>query len=99
MAGDGRFVIVESDAALKSEGGMGLLWYSEKIYKKEKNIQECAELKSGIPLISIKTSDGFTNLNFSVNNHTIKGYYNIPKFENRGIKLGHGVWDMVFTRK
>lgn len=33
MAGDGRFVIVESDAALKSEGGMGLLWYSEKIYK------------------------------------------------------------------
>jgi hypothetical protein len=33
MAGDGRFVIVESDAALQSEGGMGLLWYSEKIYK------------------------------------------------------------------
>ena len=28
-----RFVIVESDAALQSEGGMGLLWYSEKIYK------------------------------------------------------------------
>jgi hypothetical protein len=33
MAGDGRFVIIESDAALESEGGMGLLWYSEKIYK------------------------------------------------------------------
>jgi hypothetical protein len=33
MAGDGRFVKVESDAALQSEGGMGLLWYSEKIYK------------------------------------------------------------------
>ena len=33
MAGDGRFVIVESDAAIESEGGMGLLWYSEKIYK------------------------------------------------------------------
>lgn len=33
MAGDGRFVIVESDTALESEGGMGLLWYSEKIYK------------------------------------------------------------------
>lgn len=33
MAGDGRFVIVESDAALQSEGGMGLLWYSEKEYK------------------------------------------------------------------
>jgi hypothetical protein len=33
MAGEGRFVIVESDAALKSEGGMGLLWYAEKEYK------------------------------------------------------------------
>jgi Domain of Unknown Function (DUF1080) len=33
MAGDGRFVILESDAALESEGGLGLLWYSEKIYK------------------------------------------------------------------
>src|SRR5918995_1173701 len=33
MAGDGRFVIVESDTSLESEGGMGLLWYSEKIYK------------------------------------------------------------------
>lgn len=33
MAGEGRFVIVESDAALQSEGGMGLLWYSENIYK------------------------------------------------------------------
>jgi hypothetical protein len=33
MAGDGKFVIVESDASLQSEGGMGLLWYSEKIYK------------------------------------------------------------------
>ena len=33
MAGEGKFVIVESDAALQSEGGMGLLWYSEKIYK------------------------------------------------------------------
>jgi hypothetical protein len=33
MAGDGRFVIVESDTSLESEGGMGLLLYSEKIYK------------------------------------------------------------------
>ena len=23
----------------------------------------------------------------------------LTKFENRGIKLGHGVWDLVFTRK
>jgi hypothetical protein len=33
MAGDGRFVIVESDAALQSNKGGGLLWYSEKEYK------------------------------------------------------------------
>jgi hypothetical protein len=33
MAGEGKFVLLESDAALQSEGGMGLLWYSEKIYK------------------------------------------------------------------
>jgi tRNA (guanine-N7-)-methyltransferase len=25
-------------------------------------------------------------------------YRPLTKFENRGIKLGHGVWDMVFTR-
>ena len=27
------------------------------------------------------------------------GYRPLTKFENRGIKLGHGVWDMVFKRK
>jgi tRNA (guanine-N7-)-methyltransferase len=26
------------------------------------------------------------------------GYRPLTKFENRGIKLGHGVWDMVFKR-
>ena len=26
-------------------------------------------------------------------------YRPVTKFENRGIKLGHGVWDLVFTRK
>jgi tRNA (guanine-N7-)-methyltransferase len=26
-------------------------------------------------------------------------YRPLTKFENRGIKLGHGVWDMVFTRR
>jgi tRNA (guanine-N7-)-methyltransferase len=25
-------------------------------------------------------------------------YRPLTKFENRGIKLGHGVWDVVFTR-
>jgi tRNA (guanine-N7-)-methyltransferase len=37
--------------------------------------------------------------------NTAQGYAEKPayrpltKFENRGIKLGHGVWDLVFTRK
>jgi len=26
-------------------------------------------------------------------------YRPLTKFENRGLKLGHGVWDMVYTRK
>src|SRR5919205_139733 len=33
MAGLGRFVLVEYDKSLQSEGGMGLLWYSKKKYK------------------------------------------------------------------
>jgi Domain of Unknown Function (DUF1080) len=33
MAGLGRFVIVESDKSLRSEGGMGLLWYTKSKYK------------------------------------------------------------------
>ena len=33
MAGDGRFVIVESDITLQSDKGGGLLWYAEKEYK------------------------------------------------------------------
>jgi tRNA (guanine-N7-)-methyltransferase len=26
-------------------------------------------------------------------------YRPLTKFENRGIQLGHGVWDLVFTRR
>src|SRR6185437_4432704 len=33
MAGQGKFVIVKEEAALQSEGGMGLLWYTKKIYR------------------------------------------------------------------
>jgi hypothetical protein len=33
MAGPGKFVLVESDKSLRSEGGMGLLWYTKKKYK------------------------------------------------------------------
>ena len=30
MASPGEFVLVEYDKSLRSEGGMGLLWYAEK---------------------------------------------------------------------
>ncbi len=33
MAGSGKFVPVESDNSLRSEGGMGLLWYTKMKYK------------------------------------------------------------------
>ena len=33
MAGQGKFVFIESDKSLQSEGGMGLLWYTKKKYK------------------------------------------------------------------
>jgi hypothetical protein len=32
MAGPGKFVFVEYDKSLQSEGGMGLLWYAKKKY-------------------------------------------------------------------
>ena len=33
MAGSGKFVPIESDNSLRSEGGMGLLWYTKMKYK------------------------------------------------------------------
>jgi 3-keto-disaccharide hydrolase len=33
MAGLGKFVLVKDDKSLRSEGGMGLLWYVKKKYK------------------------------------------------------------------
>jgi Domain of Unknown Function (DUF1080) len=33
MAGRGKFVLVKDDGSLRSEGGMGLLWYAKKKYK------------------------------------------------------------------
>ena len=33
MAGPGKFVLVEYDKSLQSEGGMGLLWYTKRKYK------------------------------------------------------------------
>ena len=33
MAGPGKFVFIEYDKSLQSEGGMGLLWYAKRKYK------------------------------------------------------------------
>jgi hypothetical protein len=33
MAGPGKFVIIEYNKSVRSEGGMGLLWYTKKKYK------------------------------------------------------------------
>src|SRR6476469_5724945 len=33
MAGPGKFVLIELDRSMRSEGGMGLLWYTKKKYK------------------------------------------------------------------
>jgi len=41
-----------------------------------------------------------TQLENSAKDYAVKPSYRpLTKFENRGLKLGHGVWDMVFTRK
>jgi Domain of Unknown Function (DUF1080) len=33
MAGRGKFLLIQEEGALQSEAGMGLLWYTEKIYR------------------------------------------------------------------
>ena len=33
MAGPGKFVLIEYDKSLQSQGGMGLLWFTKKKYK------------------------------------------------------------------
>ncbi len=41
-----------------------------------------------------------TQLENTATDYAVKPSYRpLTKFENRGLKLGHGVWDMVFTRK
>ena len=41
-----------------------------------------------------------TQLQNTAQDYAVKPSYRpLTKFENRGLKLGHGVWDMVFTRK
>lgn len=50
--------------------------------------QQILEVLSAEPLLA-NTADGFAPK---------PGYRPLTKFENRGIKLGHGVWDVVFVR-
>jgi tRNA (guanine-N7-)-methyltransferase len=46
------------------------------------------EVLSAQPMLR-NTSDGFAPK---------PDYRPLTKFENRGLKLGHGVWDLVFVR-
>jgi tRNA (guanine-N7-)-methyltransferase len=42
---------------------------------------------------------GFSNTSTNASGYAEKPHYRpLTKFENRGIKLGHGVWDVVFRR-
>ncbi|MES2973329.1 MAG: tRNA (guanosine(46)-N7)-methyltransferase TrmB [Pseudomonadota bacterium] len=50
--------------------------------------QQILEVLSAEPLLK-NTADGFAPK---------PGYRPLTKFENRGIRLGHGVWDVVFVR-
>ncbi|MDP3171680.1 MAG: tRNA (guanosine(46)-N7)-methyltransferase TrmB, partial [Polaromonas sp.] len=43
---------------------------------------------------ALKNTAGSTDGGYAPKPH----YRPLTKFENRGIKLGHGVWDLVFTR-
>ena len=47
------------------------------------------EVISAEPLLE-NTADGFAPR---------PDYRPLTKFENRGLKLGHGVWDLVFRRR
>ena len=50
--------------------------------------QQIMEVLSTAPLLA-NTTDGYASR---------PGHRPLTKFENRGLKLGHGVWDLVFRR-
>jgi tRNA (guanine-N7-)-methyltransferase len=54
----------------------------------EEYAQQMLEVLSAEPLLA-NTADGYAPK---------PDYRPLTKFENRGIKLGHGVWDLVFKR-
>jgi|SRR2546427_1369275 len=51
--------------------------------------EQMLEVLSGEPLLE-NTADGYAPK---------PDYRPLTKFENRGLKLGHGVWDLVFRRR
>ncbi|MFZ9408135.1 MAG: tRNA (guanine(46)-N(7))-methyltransferase TrmB, partial [Burkholderiaceae bacterium] len=51
--------------------------------------EQMLEVLSAEPLLA-NTSDGYAPK---------PDYRPLTKFENRGIQLGHGVWDLVFKRR
>ncbi len=54
----------------------------------EEYAQQMLEVLAGEPLLA-NTADGYAPR---------PDYRPLTKFENRGLKLGHGVWDVVFRR-
>lgn len=52
--------------------------------------QQMLEVLSAEPLLANTAGDGFAPK---------PSYRPLTKFENRGLKLGHGVWDLVFERR
>ncbi|MDQ2136586.1 tRNA (guanosine(46)-N7)-methyltransferase TrmB [Alcaligenaceae bacterium A4P071] len=55
----------------------------------EEYAHQMLEVLGGEPLLE-NTADGFAPR---------PDYRPLTKFENRGIRLGHGVWDLIFKRK
>ncbi|WP_019373920.1 tRNA (guanosine(46)-N7)-methyltransferase TrmB [Melaminivora alkalimesophila] len=51
--------------------------------------EQMLEVLGGEPRL-VNTADGYAPR---------PGYRPLTKFENRGLRLGHGVWDLVFTRR
>ena len=55
----------------------------------EEYAQQILEVFSGEPLLSNSVAEGFAPR---------PDYRPLTKFEQRGIRLGHGVWDIIFRR-
>ena len=54
-----------------------------------------------VQMLEVFTQEkSLTNTSLDPSGYAIKPHYRpLTKFENRGLKLGHGVWDLVFNKK